>query len=470
MMHISSHHLEALRMVLAGKVITPEDADYDTVRIQWNNDVDRRPVAIARCVSPADVAAALAFAREQDLEISVRGGGHAFSGAGVCDDGLMIDLSAMRHVSVCAVARLAQVGGGTTVAEVDAATQVHGLAVPTGVISHTGIGGLTLGGGIGWLTHKAGLTIDNLVSVDMVLADGRYVHASPEEHADLFWAVRGGGGNFGVVTTFEFQLHPVGPEVHLGLFFWGMDHGEQVLRLARDVVPNLPAEAGAQIAIGLNAPPAPFVPPQYHFTSGYLLIVVGFSSAAEHARLVAPIREALPPLFELVTPIPFVALQRTLDETAPWGLLGYQEVVYLDELTDDVISVIVDHMPAKRSPMSFCLVFRLDGAYSAVGDDETAFGGRRAPRYVINMAGIGATPEILSADRAWVRSLWSALLPFAEDPGGYVNSMTDNDDDRVRASYGPAKYERLARIKATYDPGNVFHLNANIKPAHSPVP
>ncbi|MDQ3763681.1 MAG: FAD-binding oxidoreductase [Actinomycetota bacterium] len=464
-MQVSSHHLEALRTVLAGKVITPDDADYDTARIQWNNDIDRRPVAVARCASPADIAAALNFAREQALEISVRGGGHAFSGSGVCDGGLMIDLSAMRRVSVCPAARLVHVGGGATVAELDAATQVHGLAVPAGVISHTGVGGLTLGGGIGWLTHKAGLSIDNLVSVDAVLADGRYVHASPDEHADLFWAVRGGGGNFGVVTTFEFRLHPVGPEVHLGLFFWGMDSGEQVLRLARDVVPALPVDAGAQIAIGLNAPPAPFVPARYHFTPGYLLIVVGFSSAAEHARIVAPIREALPPLFELVTPIPYVALQRTLDETAPWGLLGYQEVIYLEELTDDVISVIVDRMPVKSSPMSLCLIFRLDGAYSAVGDDETAFGGQRAPRYVVNIAGIGATPEILRADRAWVRSLWSALRPFAKDSGGYVNSMTDNDEDRVRASYGPTKYERLVRIKAKYDPDNIFHLNANIKPA-----
>jgi FAD/FMN-containing dehydrogenase len=465
MMQVSSHHLEALRMVLAGKVITPEDADFDTARIQWNNDVDRRPVAIARCVSPADIAAALGFARERELEISVRGGGHAFSGAGVCDGGLMIDLSAMRHVSISADARLAQVGGGATVAELDAATQVHGLAVPTGVISHTGVGGLTLGGGIGWLTHKAGLTIDSLVSADVVLADGHYVRASPEDNADLFWALRGGSGNFGVVTTFEFQLQPVGPEVHLGLFFWGMDSGEQVLQLAREVVPHLPAEAGAQIAIGLNAPPAPFVPPQHHFTPGYLLIVVGFSTAEDHARLVAPIREQLPPLFELVTPIPYVALQRTLDETAPWGLLGYQEVIYLDELTDDVISVIVDRMPAKRSPMSYCVIFRLDGAYSAVSDEATAFGGRRAPRYVVNIAGIGASPEVLRAARAWVQSMWNALRPFARDSGGYVNSMTDRDEDRVRASYGPAKYGRLTRIKAKYDPHNIFHLNANIRPS-----
>jgi hypothetical protein len=463
MMHISTHDLEALRTVLAGKVITPDDADYDTARIQWNNDVDRRPIALARCVSPADIAAALTFAREQVLEISVRGGGHAFSGAGVCDGGLVIDLSAMRRVTICAADGLAQVGGGATVAELDAATQTHGLAVPAGVISHTGIGGLTLGGGIGWLTHKAGLSIDNLVSVDVVLADGRYMHASADEHADLFWAVRGGGGNFGVVTTFEFRLHQVGPQVHLGLFFWGLDDGEQVLRLARDVVPGLPADAGAQIVIGLNAPPAPFVPPQYHFIPGYLLMVVGFSSAEEHARLVAPIREALP-LFELVTPIPYAALQRTLDETAPWGLLGYQEVIYLDELTDDVIATIVERMPHKSSPMSFCMVFRLDGAYSAVGDDDTAFGGGRAPRYVINITGIGHTPELLTADRAWVRSVWSALRPFATDSGGYVNSMTDDDEDRVRASYGPAKYERLARIKSCYDPENVFHLNANIQP------
>ncbi len=465
MIQISTHRLEALRTVLAGKVITPDDADYDTARIQWNNNIDRRPIAIARCISPADIAAALTFAREQSLEISVRGGGHAFSGAGVCDGGLMIDLSAMRGVSVCAAAGVAKVGGGTTVAEVDAATQTHGLAVPAGVISHTGIGGMTLGGGIGWLTHRSGLSIDNLVSVDVVLADGSYVHASADEHPDLFWAVRGGGGNFGVVTTFEFQLQPVGPEVHLGLFFWGMDDGEQVLRLARDLMPTLPHDAGAQIAIGLNAPPAPFVPQQHHFVPGYLLIVVGFSSAEEHARLIAPIRETLPPLFELVTPIPYVALQRTLDETAPWGLLGYQEVIYLDELTDDAIAVIVERMPAKSSPMSFCVVYRLDGAYSAIGDDETAFGGGRAPRYVVNIAGIGPTPELLSADRVWVRSVWNALRPFAQHSGGYVNSMTDDDESRVRASYGPAKYERLALIKARYDPDNIFHLNANIKPA-----
>lgn len=470
MIQVSSHRLEELRTVLAGKVITPEDADYDTARIQWNNDIDRRPVAIARCLSPADVAAAITFAREQNLEVSVRGGGHAFSGAGVCDGGLMIDLSAMRRVVISADARLARVGGGATVAELDAATQVHGLAVPTGVISHTGVGGMTLGGGIGWLTHKAGLTLDSLVSVDVVLADGRCVHASPQEHADLFWAIRGGGGNFGVVTTFEFKLHPIGPEVQLGLFFWGMESGEQVLRLARDIVPNLPPDAGAQIAIGLNAPPAPFVPPQYHFTPGYLLLVVGFSSAAEHARIIAPIRDALPPLFELVSPIPYLALQRTLDETAPWGLLGYQEAIYLDELTDDVISEIVNRIPAKRSPLSYCLIFRLDGAYSEVGDDETAFGGRRAPRYIINIAGIGATPEILRADRSWVRSVWDALRPFAKDSGGYINSMTDDDGDRVQASYGLGKYQRLARIKAKYDPDNMFHLNANIKPYEPPLP
>jgi FAD/FMN-containing dehydrogenase len=470
MIQVSSHRLEELRTVLAGKVITPEDADYDTARIQWNNDIDRRPVAIARCLSPADVAAAITFAREHNLVVSVRGGGHAFSGAGVCDGGLMIDLSAMRRVVISADARLVRVGGGATVAELDAATQVHGLAVPTGVISHTGVGGMTLGGGIGWLTHKAGLTLDNLVSVDVVLADGRYVHASPDEHADLFWAIRGGGGNFGVVTTFEFRLHPIGPEVQLGLFFWGMESGEQVLRLARDIVPNLPPDAGAQIAIGLNAPPAPFVPPQYHFTPGYLLLVVGFSSAAEHAQIIAPIRDALPPLFELVSPIPYLALQRTLDETAPWGLLCYQEAIYLDELTDDVISEIVNRIPAKRSPLSYCLIFRLDGAYSDVGDDETAFGGRREPRYIINIAGIGATPEILRADRSWVRSVWDALRPFARDSGGYINSMTDDDEDRVRASYGPAKYQRLARIKAKYDPDNMLHLNANIKPYEPPRP
>jgi FAD/FMN-containing dehydrogenase len=454
----------ALRARFGGAIVTPDEVGYDAARSIWNGSIDRRPAVVARCSSASDVAEAIEFGRARGLEVSVRGGGHNFAGHGVTEGGLMINLADMKEVSVDVVARRVVCGGGATWADVDAATQAHGLALPGGVISHTGIGGLTTGGGIGWLTGKAGLSTDNLASAEVVLADGRILRASPAENQDLFWAIRGGGGNFGVVSSFEYRLHEVGPLVHLGFFFWDLAHGAEGLRFSRDLVTRLPDDMGVVIA-GLNAPPAPFVPEQHRLAPGYALLVVGFGSAEQHQRAVQPVRERAAPQFELVTPMPYTALQRLLDESAPWGAHAYEKSLYLDELTDDVIRVFTEHLPQKSSPLSFVPVQLLTGAYTRVAEDETAFSGRRARGWAFTVSAIGPTADLLQADRPWVRRFWDALLPHAAGPGGYVNFMADVDEDRVRASYGSAKYDRLARLKARYDPDNVFHLNANIRPA-----
>ena len=458
--------LDDFRGRFTGQVIMQEDSAYDAARVVWNAEIDRHPAMIARCLNATDVSAAVIFARQQGLEISVRGGAHNMSGSAVDDDGLMIDLSQLREVTVDPAGRRAQVGGGALLADMDAATQAHGLATPSGLVSHTGVGGLTLGGGMGWLTRKFGLAVDNLLSAEMVLADGSILRAAADENPDLFWAIRGGGGNFGVVTSFEFQLHKVGPLIEFGLFFWGLDQGTEVLRMARDVIGTLPRDVNAVIA-GLNAPPACFVPEQHHFRPGYALLVTGFGSAEEHTAVAARIREAVPPVFELVTPMPYVELQRLLDEAVAWGLFGYEKSCYVEGLSDDAIAVMTDQLPRRSSPLSNLLFYRLDGAYCQVGDDDTAFSGGRSPRYAIFMSGLASTPELLAADRAWVRSFWDALRPYAIGIGSYVNGMAEFEEDRVRASYGAAKYQRLATIKAEYDPDNVFHCNANIKPSHT---
>jgi FAD/FMN-containing dehydrogenase len=447
----------------AGDVLVPGDPGYDEARSVWNGDIDRHPAAIARCFTAEQVAAAVEFARQEGLEIAVRGGGHSFAGFSVCDGGLMISLSEMRDVTVDPDARRARCGGGATWADVDAATQAHGLAVPGGIVSHTGIAGLTLGGGMGWLTRRAGLSCDNLVSAEVVTADGQILTASAESNPDLFWAIRGGGGNFGIVTSFDYRLHEAGPLAQLGLFFWGAGQGDEALRFSRDFVKTLPDDMGTILA-GLCAPPAPFVPELYHLVPGFALLIVGWGSAEEHEKVVDPIRAALPPLFEFVTPIPHTELQKMFDEAYVWGTLAYEKALYLDELTDEAIAVMAEHLPQMTSPLSFMPMLPLAGAYLEVGDDETAFGGRRAPCWAVNIAAVAQSPDVLATDRAWVRSFWEALRPHAQGSGSYVNFMSEDDYDRVQAAYGQ-KYERLAQVKAAYDPDNVFHLNANIKPA-----
>jgi FAD/FMN-containing dehydrogenase len=375
----------------------------------------------------------------------------------------MVDLSLLNAVTVDP-ARRAQAGGGALLADLDAATLAHGLAVPAGLVSHTGVGGLTLGGGMGWLTRKFGLSIDNLVSAEVVTADGRVLRAAADENPDLFWAIRGGGGNFGVVTSFEFALHELDPMVQFGLFFWSLEQGAEVLRLAREITAAMPGDINAVVA-AVNAPPAPFVPQEHHFAPGYALLLTGFGSGPEHAELVTQIRDRVPPLFDLVTPMPYVELQKILDEANAWGLYAYEKGTYVQDLSDAVIEVVTEHIPRKNSPMSALLFYRLDGAYSQVGDEQTALSGGRSPRYATFLLGLAPDAELLAADRAWARGVWEALRPHAIGSGdGYINSLTDLSDDRIRGSYGTAKYERLAKIKCEYDPDNVFHSNANIRP------
>jgi FAD/FMN-containing dehydrogenase len=455
--------VDRLRALMTGPVFCPGDEEYDAARSVWNGDIDRRPALIARCLSPGDVGEAIRFARAEGYEISVRGGGHNFGGVAVCEDGLMIDLSAMNQVDVDPTTRRARCGGGTTIADLDTATQEYGLAVTGGTVSDTGIGGLTLGGGMGWLTARIGLSCDNLVAAEIVTADGRCLRASDTEHRDLFWALRGGGGNFGVVTTFEFALHPIGPEVHLGFFFWPQESARDALCAARDAALALPRGVGCLIA-GVNAPPAPFVPEELQLTPGIAMIVASFDSAEEHAAAVAPVRAALPPPVDFVTPIPYVGLQQLLDESLPWGILGYEKAHYLDDFDDVVVELVVEQLAKKSSPMSFTPIFPLMGAYRDVADADTAFGGSRSARWAFNIAAIAPDAEGLAADRAWARSFWDALRPYASGTGSYVNFMTDFEEDRVRETYGAEKYERLATIKTQYDPENIFHRNANIRP------
>ncbi len=452
-----------LRAAMSGPVVGPGDVEYDEARRVWNADIDRRPAMVARCESAADVAAAVMFATGHGLEIAVRGGAHSLAGASVVDDGLMIDLSRMNQVVVDPETRRARAGGGALLGDLDAATQQHGLAVPAGVVSHTGVAGLTLGGGMGWLTRRAGLSLDNLVGAEVVTADGRIQRADDTENPDLFWAIRGGGGNFGVVTEFEFRLHDAGPVVQYGLLYWELGRAAEALRLARRTIADLSLDLNILVG-GLSAPPAPFVPAEYQGKPGIGLIVVGFGAAEQHEQLLEALRTELPPLFEVVTPMPYVELQQSIDEQNAWGSHCYDKGTYVEDLSDDVIAVITDHLARKGAPGSVLLIYRLDGAYGEVGEDDTAFSGGRSPRYAVFMVAVCPTPELLEHDRAWVRSFWSALQPYSLGIGSYVNAISDvGDEDRIRASYG-SKYQRLARIKAQYDPGNVFHRNANIRP------
>ncbi len=465
----ASDKTEAFVSQFKGKALRAGDPEYDSSRAIWNGAIDRKPAVIARCADAEHVASAVRFARDRDLEISVRGGGHNYSGTAVGDGGLMVHLGAMNQVSVDPAARRMKCGGGATWGDVDAVTQQHGLATPGGFISHTGVAGLALGGGIGWLTRKAGLSCDNLLAAEVVTADGRIVQASRDANPDLLWALKGGGGNFGIVTSFEFALHPVGPLVQMGLLFAGLENGAAALRHAQEHIDALPGDFNGFLAIGLSAPPAPFVPEHHRGKIGHGVIIVGFGSPEEHAKAVATLRDAVKPLWELVTPMPYVALQQMFDESAHWGTMAYEKALYIDALSDRALSVIGEHVPKKKSPLSFVPTFRLNGKYLAADESATAFGGARgSPVCAFNIcahAPPGAPRELYEDDRAWVRSFWDAMRPYASGAGSYVNFIADAEEDRVKASYGAGKYARLARIKRGWDPDNVFHRNANIRPA-----
>jgi FAD/FMN-containing dehydrogenase len=445
-----------------GRLIGADDPDYDTARAVWNGAIDRRPRLIARCTGPADVVAAVRYARNHDVEIAIRGGGHNVAGTAVCDDGIVIDLSAMRAVRVDPVARKAWVQGGALWGDVDHETQAHGLATTGGIISHTGVAGLTLGGGIGWLMRKHGLAIDSLLAVDVVTADGDLLRASQDEHPDLFWALRGGGGNFGVVTSFEFRVHPVGPIVLAGPILWDATDARDVLRFYRDFAREAPDELGTVVRFG-TAPPLPDIPEELHWRP---VVMVGscYAGPIEDAeRVVRPLRAFRTPLLDLVGPRPYEAFQGALDSTVPHGWQYYWKSTHLPELSDDLIDVLAAHAFACSSPRSYVAMFHLGGAVSRVAEGATAFGNRQAA-HAITLDGVWRPGEDHGErDTAWAKGFFAALGRFRE--GVYVNFLGgDETPDRVREAYGEPIYARLVDVKTRYDPDNVFHHNQNIRP------
>jgi FAD/FMN-containing dehydrogenase len=334
------------------------------------------------------------------------------------------------------------------------------------VADRTGVGGLTLGGGMGWLTRKHGLSIDNLVGCEVVTADGQVLRVDDKRHPDLFWALKGGGGNFGVVTEFQFALHPVGPMIHFGLISWDLDHGPAALRRLSEVTQDLPPEVNV-IFGAVNAPPAPFVPEELHGSPGYVVIVAGFGSEEEHAGVMEAIRTGTEPRVDFTTPMPYVVLNTLLDEANAWGQFDYDKGLYLETLSEGAIDVLTSLVPEKQSPGSVVLFYRLDAAYSAVAEDATAFSGGRSPRYACFIIAVCPTAEVLEQDRAWVRNVHQALEPYALGSDTYVNAISEPrlDEDRVRTAYGKVKYDKLAELKQRYDPENLFRRNANIRPA-----
>ena len=460
---MNTQGLERLNERIAGVVALPgEDGYADAVAI-WNGVIDRRPSIVVRCTNAKDVSEALLFAQSNGIEVSVRSGGHGFSGNALTDGGLTIDLSLMKSVTVDPKAKRAIAEPGLNWGELDSATQEHGLAVVGGMISHTGIAGLTLGGGIGWLTTIAGLTCDNLVGAELVTADGKVHQVSESENPELLWALKGGGGNFGVVTRFEYNLVEVGPDLPFAEFFWPLDQGRDALRFMRDLIPTLPMSIGTQIA-SATTPDAPFVPEAFRKKPMWVLIMVGFGDTESVAEAVERVR-TVKPAFERVAPITYLGLQSMWDRTAPWGALSYEKAVHLEEISDAVIDVMMERQPRKTARLSYTPVLMLAGAYHDVPEAATAFSGSRSgARYVINITAVCETREEYDADRQWVRDYWSDLVKHAPNIGSYVNFMSEYDADRVRAAYGVEKYEKLVRLKRKYDPHNVFHLNANIKP------
>jgi FAD/FMN-containing dehydrogenase len=445
-----------------GRLISASDADYDSARAVWNGAVDRHPHLIARCLGTADVVAAVRFARDQDLEIAIRGGGHNVAGTAVCDDGMVIDLATMRGVRVDPANRTAWVQGGALWGDVDCETQAHGLATTGGIVSHTGVAGLTLGGGVGWLMRKHGLTVDNLIAAEIVTADGERLLVSDTERPDLFWALRGGGGNFGVVTAFEFRLHPVGPTVLAGPILWEATDAGKVLRFYRDFVRDAPDELATVVRFG-TAPPLRDIPERLH-SRPVVMIGCCYSGPIEHGeQVLRPLRAFPTPLLDLVGPTPYVAFQSALDSTVVHGWNYYWKSTHLPELGDDLVDVVAEHAFSASSPRSYVAMFHLQGAVSRVAEGATAFGNRQASHAITLDAVWRPGEDFGDRDAAWTRTFFAALGRFRE--GVYVNFLGgDEEPDRVREAYGDPVYDRLVEVKSKYDPGNVFHYNQNIRP------
>jgi len=445
-----------------GVVLTEGDAAYDEARRIWNGAIDRRPAVIARGLDHGDVAAAIRYARERGLAIAVRGGGHGVGGLASVDGGLVVDLSAMRGVYVDASMRRAWVGGGALWGDVDAATQAHGLATVGGIVTHTGVGGLTLGGGLGWLMRPHGLTVDNLRSVRLVTGDGEALAVNEGEHPELFWALRGGGGNFGVVTSFEFDLHPRGP-VLAGPLAWPLEDAPALLRHYRDVIDSAPDEL-ATIVVLRHAPAGPPMPPSIQGRPVCLILVCWTGEHDAGERAIAPLRQFGQPLFDGIAARPYVELQSAFDAGAPHGWHAYWKSCELAALTDETIDLLAEHARRIESPRSYIIMFHMGGAVVRVPEEATAYS-QRAAVHNVNIDAVWLPVEEERAERetAWARAAFEALAPHSL--GVYVNFLGDEGQERVRSAYGEAKYRRLAEIKAEYDPENVFKLNQNIRPA-----
>ncbi len=452
--------VDALRASFSGQIVRPGDAEYDEHRKVWNGSIDRHPGLIARCRGVADVRAAVRFARQHELLVAVRGGGHSFPGLSVCDDGMLIDLGPMKGIRVDPGARTARAQAGVLLGELDRETQAFGLAVPSGIVTHTGLAGLTLGGGIGWIMRKYGLTIDQLLSVDVVTADGEFVTASEDQNPDLFWGVRGGGGNFGIVTDFEFRLHPLGPEVMAGPVFWAMEDAPKVLRFYRDWVADCPDEL-MTIVTQRRAPALPVVPPELVGELVVGVVVCYAGSVEEGERVVRPLKRFGSPVLDLCRPKPYLAHQQMLDPSFRHGWWYYVRSCDVAELTDEVIDIVVDHGMRISSPISSLALWQMGGAVARVGENDTAFNGRGAG-FTFNINGNSLAADGFDAERQWARDYWSALGPHHTSV--YVNFLMEEGQERIRQAYGAEKYDRLKALKRTFDPTNFFRLNQNIVP------
>ncbi|HYZ75826.1 MAG TPA: FAD-binding oxidoreductase [Gaiellaceae bacterium] len=453
--------LAELQAGFRGEIVDRDDASYDEHRKVWNGSIDRRPALIARCAGVADVIASVKLGREHGLPVAVRSGGHSFPGLSVADDAFLIDLSLMKGVRVDPEARTARVQAGVLLGELDRETQAFGLAAPAGIVTHTGVAGLTLGGGIGWNQRKHGLSIDKLRQVDVVTAEGELVKASADENAELFWGIRGGGGNFGIVTEFEFDLEPVGPTVMAGPIFWSMADAPEVLRFYRDWVADAPDDL-MTILIHRKAPPLPFVPEELHGKPVVMVVCYWAGEVEDGERAIRPMKEFGKPIADVCAPRPFLEHQAMFDPSFVPGRWYYFKACDVPALTDEIVDTTVEHCLRISSPLTSFPIWQMGGAVARVGEDETAFNGRNAG-FTYNIGACTATAEGFDEEREWVRGFWSALEPHFTTV--YVNFLMDEGEARVRQAYGPAKYDRLKALKRKVDPDNFFRLNQNIPPA-----
>jgi FAD/FMN-containing dehydrogenase len=461
MTNIPKEKIENLKSKVKGQIVLPSDPSYNEVREIWNAMIERRPALIVRCAEADDVPHAISFARENGLEISIRGGGHNIAGNALCNNGVMIDFSTMRNVRVDAEKKRAYVEPGATLADFDEVAQSHGLATPVGINSTTGIGGLTLGGGFGWLTRKYGMTIDNLISVDVVTADGKKIRASENENGDLFWAIRGGGGNFAAVTQFEFKLHEVGPEILAGLIVFPFDQAKQVLTQYRQFVESTPEELNVW-AILRKAPPLPFLPEKVHGKEVVVLVTFYLGNAAQGRKLIEPLLRFGDLHGEHIGFQPYAQWQKAFDPLLTPGARNYWKSHNFTELRDGALDSIIEFAGKLPSPQCEIFIGLVSGAANRVPADAMAYRHRDA-NFVLNVHGRWNERADDARCIAWARAFFHAAAPFAS-AGAYVNFMTEEESDRVAAAYG-ANYDRLAQIKKQYDPDNLFHLNQNIKPS-----